>query len=164
MSTPAAGRGGTPPRPAGPPAPRPAQWFIFGPWLYDIDQATRLLADAPRPARPLPVAAWAHAYGLDREPGTDPHTIALIGPGPGFDPAYALGTDLAQPVIIATLTPAGQPPAPLLIDGTHRLYKAHALGVAELPCWVLTAAETEAIRCPSRPRPARTRAVPGGSR
>lgn len=74
-----------------------------------------------------------------------------------------MGTDLSQPVIIATLTPAGQPPAALLIDGTHRLYKAHALGVAELPCWVLTAAETEAIGCPSRPRPARTRAVPGGS-
>lgn len=38
MSTPAAGRGGTPPRPAGPPA-LPAQWFIFGPWLYDVQMA-----------------------------------------------------------------------------------------------------------------------------
>jgi hypothetical protein len=131
--------------------------------LYDIDHAACLLADAPRPARPLPVTAWARALGLDREPGADPHTIALIGPGPGFDPAYALRTDLAQPVIIATLTPAGQRPAPLLVDGMHRLYKAHALGVAELPSWVLTAAETLAIRCPSRPRPARPPATPGGS-
>ena len=147
----------------GRPAPRPAQWFIFGPWLYDIGRATCLLADAPRLARPLPVTAWAYACGLDREPGADPRTIALIGPGPGFDPACALGTDLAQPVIIATLAPAGQRPAPLLIDGIHRLYKAHALGVAELPSWVLTAAETEAIRSPSRPRPARPRAAPGGS-
>jgi hypothetical protein len=163
MTTPAAGRGGRPPRPAGPPAPQLAQWFIFGPWLYDIDHATRLLADEPRPARPLPVAAWARAYGLDREPGADPHTIALIGPGPRFDPACALRTDLTQPLFIATLTPAGQPPAPLLIDGMHRLYKAYALGVAELPGWVLTAAETMAIRCPSRPRPARPRAAPGGS-
>jgi hypothetical protein len=158
MSTPAAGRGGSPPRPAGPPAPRPRQWFIFGPWLYDIGHATRLLADAPRLARPLPVTAWARALGLDREPGADPHTIALIGPG--FDPACAMSTDLDQPVIIATLAPAGQRPAPLLVDGMHRLYKAQALGVAELPSWVLTAAETEAIRQPSRPRP---RAIPGGS-
>jgi hypothetical protein len=124
----------------------------------------RLLAGAPRPDRPLPVAAWARAYGLDRAPGADPHTIALIGPGPDFDPAYALTTDLAQPVIIATLLPAGQPPAPLLIDGAHRLYRGYAEGVAELPCQVLTAAETMAIRQPSRPRPARPRAVPGGSR
>jgi hypothetical protein len=163
MTTPAAGRGGSPPRPGGPPAAQLAQWFIFGPWLYDIDHAARLLADAPRPARPLPVTAWASALGLDREPGTDPHTIALFGPGPGFDPTYALGTDLSRPVILATLTPAGQRPAPLLIDGMHRLYKAHTLGVAELPSWVLTAAETMAIRRPSRPRPARTRALPGGS-
>ena len=73
-----------------------------------------------RPARPLPVTAWASAYGLDREPGADPHTIPLIGPGPGFDPAYAMRTDLTPPVIIATLTPAGQPPAVLLIDGYAR--------------------------------------------
>ena len=67
---------------------------------------------------------------------------------------------LAAAFIIATLAPAGQRPAPLLVDGMHRLYKAQALGVAELPSWVLTAAETEAIRQPSRPRP---RAIPGGS-
>jgi hypothetical protein len=48
-------------------------------------------------------------------------------------------------------------------DGTHRLYKAHVLGLAELPGWVLTAPETETIRRSSRPRPARNRAAPGGS-
>ena len=40
------------------------------------------------------------------------------GPGPGFDPQYAMGTDLDEPVIIATLTsPAGEAAVPLLIDG-----------------------------------------------
>jgi hypothetical protein len=56
-------------------------------------------------------------------------------------------TDLARPVILATLrTRPG--PAALLIDGIHRLYKASATGTAELPACLLTQAETLAIRDP----------------
>ncbi len=55
-------------------------------------------------------------------------------------------TDLTQPVIIATLPGTADGPLALLIDGTHRLYKAHATGVAVLPAGVLTEAETSAIR------------------
>jgi hypothetical protein len=55
---------------------------------------------------------------------------------------------MAQPVIIATVPVSGGPPCPLLIDGTHRLYKAHTTGAAQLPAWVLTPAETLAIRAP----------------
>jgi hypothetical protein len=61
-----------------------------------------------------------------------------------------MGTGLDIPVIVATM------PAvigPLLIDGTHRLCKARALGIAALPAWVLTQAETLTIR--------RTSAHPG---
>jgi|SRR5579875_4162110 len=163
MTTPAAGRGGIPPRPAGPPCPPAAQWFVFGAWVYDIQAAQQALRDAPRPDRLLPVAVWAGAYGLDREPGADPHTIALIGPGPEFDPGYAMGTDLSQPVIVATFTIEGHPDTPLLIDGCHRLYKAHTLGVAELPCQLLTTAETRAIHRPAWRRPPRIPTTPGGS-
>ena len=61
---------------------------------------------------------WARAYGLLPAPGGGPHTVALIGPGPDFDPQYAMDTDLDEPVIIATITsPAGEPAGPLLIDG-----------------------------------------------
>jgi hypothetical protein len=61
---------------------------------------------------------WARAYGLLPAPGGGPHTVALIGPGPDFDPQYAMDTDLDEPVIIATLTsPAGEAAGPLLIDG-----------------------------------------------
>jgi hypothetical protein len=56
-----------------------------------------------------PARAWAA-----------PHTIALISPAPDFDPGYAMGIDLSQPLVIATLTPAGQRLAPLLIDGNAR--------------------------------------------
>jgi hypothetical protein len=44
---------------------------------------------APRPPQPLPVMAWARAYGLIPAPG-GPHAVSLIGPGPDFDPEYAM--------------------------------------------------------------------------
>ena len=99
----------------------------------------------------------------DLRPG-GPHTISLIGPGPDFDPEYAMGTDLDEPVIIATITsPAGEPAGPLLIDGCHRLYKAARLGREHLPSFVLTAAETLAIRRDAVLGPAR-RASGAGDR
>jgi hypothetical protein len=57
-----------------------------------------------------------------------------------------MGTDLDEPVIIATLTsPVGEAAGPLLI-GCHRLYKAARLSREHLPSFVLTATETLAIR------------------
>jgi hypothetical protein len=74
--------------------------------------------------------------------------VCLIGPGPGFDPRYAMTTDLDDPVIIATITTAGGKPAgPLLTGGCHRLYKAAVTG-ADLRSFVLTAEETLSIRHP----------------
>jgi hypothetical protein len=145
VTTPAHGRGGsTPPRP--PATGKPQQWFVLRPWVFDVTAAIALLRAAPRPPLPLPVEPWARAYGLLPAP-RDPHTVSLIGPVPGFDPEYAMGTDLDEPAIIATITsPAGESAGPLLIDGCHRLYKAARLGREHLPSFVLTAAETLTIR------------------
>jgi hypothetical protein len=56
-------------------------------------------------------------------------------------------TNPDEPVILATLTgPGGEPAGPLLIDGCHRLYKAAMTRRAEIPAFVLTAAETLLIR------------------
>ena len=94
--------------------------------------------------------------------GTSPRSVPLLGPGPGFDRDYAMTTDLAIPVIIATVpVPGGIPPAPPLIDGTHRLYKATVQGRAHLPAWILTQAETLAIRHRPRARPAARQIPPG---
>jgi hypothetical protein len=99
----------------------------------------------------LPARPWASAYGLIRDPASGPQTICLIGPGPGFDPGYAMTTSLDDPVIIATITTAaaGEPAGPLLIDGCHRLYKAAVTGREHLPSLWLTAAETLAVRRPA---------------
>jgi len=90
---------------------------MLRPWLFDVTAAIELLRRVPRTARPLPVMAWARAYGMIPGPGSRPHSVRLIGPGPGFDPDYAMTTDLDGPVIIASITVVGAPPAPLLIDG-----------------------------------------------
>ena len=141
------------PDPPSPP-PGPAQWFVFAGWVFDVTAATAIIRAEPRDTVSLPVEPWARAYGLDRDPGDDTATIPLLGPGPGFNRAYAMTTDLTQPVIVATLSVAGDEPAPLLIDGTHRLYKAHATGAAQLAAWVLTDTETLTIRAPRGSRAA----------
>ena len=110
MTTSADGRGGRPP-PRLPAPGKPQQWFVLRPWLFDVTVATRLLRAALRPARPLAVEPWARAYGLYPDPGGSPYSVPLIGPGPDFDPLYAMGTDLDEPLIIASVTAdgSGQP-------------------------------------------------------
>ena len=152
-------RGGSvPPRP---PAGKPQQWFVLRPWVFDVTLAGVLLRAAPRPPVPIPVAAWARAYGLARDPGSGRHAISLIGPGPDFSPEYAMTTDPDEPVILATLAGAGGEPTPLLIDGCHRLYKAAVTGRAEIPAFVLTAAETLLIRSDAVLGPPRPAQPPG---
>ena len=156
MTTPDGSRGGSvPPRP---PAGKPQQWFTLRPWVFDVALAGVLLRAAPRPPVPIQVADWARAYGLARDPASGRHAISLIGPGPDFSPEYAMTTDPGEPAILATLADASGELTPLLIDGCHRLHKAAMTGQAEMPAFVLTAAETLLIRSDALlgqpPRPA----------
>ena len=159
MTTSDDGRGGSvPPRP---PAGKPQQWFTLRPWVFDVTMAGALLRAAPRPPRMISVDAWARAYGLIREPGSGRHAISLIGPGPDFSPGYAMTTNPDEPVLLATLAHASGETSPLLIDGCHRLYKAAVTGRAEIPAFVLTAAETLLIRSDAVLGPARPAPPPG---
>lgn len=88
------------------------------------------------------------AYGLAAPDGAVP----LLGIGPGFDRDCAMRTDLAGPLILATLDDEAGEPYSLLIDGTHRCYHAHAEGRTHLPGYVLNAAESLAIRSRIRAR------------
>jgi hypothetical protein len=124
---------------------RPAQWFYFGPWAFSIDEAEALIAAQPRKPASLDADAWANAYGLTHIDDPNPTTVNLIGPTrAGLNRAYAMGTDLTKPVLVATLQASGEP-APLFIDGIHRLYRAWRENAASLPAHVLTAAETQQI-------------------
>jgi hypothetical protein len=127
----------------------PKQWFQFGAWLFDVDKAQALLAKHPREPEAVPVGPWARQYGLDLigEPGAVP----ILGVGPDFDREYAMTTDLHEPVIVATLHHPERGDSVLLIDGTHRLYRAYQEGITELPGYVLNVAESLAIRL-DRPR------------
>ena len=105
------------------PARRPRQpgrqWFRFGPWMYDVGPATRLLRAAPRP----PAAAAGHGLGTRLRADPRPRHQAARGrpdrPRPRTStPATRWPLTSDDPVIIATLTAAGGEPAgPLLIDG-----------------------------------------------
>lgn len=68
-----------------------------------------------------------------------------------------MGTDLDEPVIIASITADGSgEPVSLLTGRCHRLYKAARLGREHLPSLVLTTAETLAIRHDAILGPARS--------
>ncbi|MCZ1012017.1 hypothetical protein [Streptomyces lydicus] len=124
------------------------QLFLYGKWLFNIDQAQALLKEHPRDAKPTPVADWAAAYHLDRlTPDYDgARWCPVFGPDQSaFNAERALQTDLNKPVIIATLEFDGRP-AVLLIDGVHRMYRAMTECRATLPAHTLTTAETARIR------------------
>ncbi|OLO26001.1 hypothetical protein PZ61_0237110 [Streptomyces sp. MNU77] len=124
------------------------QLFKYGRWLFDIDGAMRLLEKRPRTAEQAPVDDWSAAYHLSllRPDYDGPSWCPVFGPDQShFSAEHAMGTDLSQPVIIATLE-FDSGPARLLIDGVHRMYRAMVEGCPTLPAHVLTVAETATIR------------------
>lgn len=118
------------------------QVFIFVAWLFSIDQAEELLRNNRREVVQIEITGWVRSFGLDTH-GTD--RVPLIG-GPDLDRAYAMTTNLEQPLILATLHAPGRELENLLIDGWHRAFKAYAQGRTHLPAYVLTPAESLAIR------------------
>jgi hypothetical protein len=126
------------------------QWFRFGGWIFDIDRAQALLAERSREPKPLPVMPWVRQFGLDLL--DEPSRVPIVGVGPEFNREYAMTTDLTQPLIVATLHLPGSGNSSLLIDGTHRLYRAHREHVAELPAYVLDVNESLVIRLDQRSR------------
>jgi len=117
------------------------QHFQFGPWLFNVNTARAIIAERPRDVRFLPVEPWAYFYGLDN---TD-EAVSVFSVQ-DLDRDYAMITDLDEPVLVATLRSSLSKHFPLLIDGTHRLYKAYVQGVAKLPAYVLDVDESLAIR------------------
>lgn len=63
----------------------------------------------------------------------DVSTLVSENPFRG-DPLYAVTTDLTQPLIVVNLSNG----LDKLIDGTHRLYKAHKLGIKVIKAYYLS--------------------------
>jgi hypothetical protein len=106
----------------------PGQVFDFGRFRYNIDAAQALLRAHPRPPVQVPVAALQGFFGLG---------IVIV------DTAYAAGTDLIEPLILAPLPDVA---GALVIDGWHRVWRALDENIPALPGYLLTAEETASIR------------------
>ncbi|UQU66797.1 hypothetical protein COUCH_11235 [Couchioplanes caeruleus] len=57
-------------------AARQPQRFHFGPWVFDIDAALKLIAATPHETQQLDVQAWATAYSLHHL--DDPQRLAVL--------------------------------------------------------------------------------------
>jgi len=55
---------------------------VLRPWLFDLTAAIGLLRRVPRPAQPLPVMAWARAYGMIPSLDSSPQSVPLQGDAP----------------------------------------------------------------------------------
>lgn len=124
------------------------QTFRYGAWVFDIDKALDIIEATPRGSKLTSVADWVSAYHLDLlrpdhdgQPGRP-----IFGPDQSyFNVDHAMQTALGTPVIIGLMEFDGKP-AQLLIDGTHRMYRAMMTGADTLPAYFLTVAETAQIR------------------
>lgn len=98
-----------------------------------------MVAERPHRLSRLPIEGWVDFYAL--RDGAVPIFGAY-----DIDEAYAITTDLSNPVLVGTMRNDRDRPFPLLIDGLHRVYHAHSEQLPYLPAYVLTAQETLAIR------------------
>lgn len=137
------------------------QYFTFGPFVYDIDKALRIItADPNRDTTPLDVAHWAKSLSVEKslaEYMAEGRIPLLRGE---LDEEYArTRADLTIPVIVGDLRlkEDGGDPGFMLIDGTHRLRRAFLEGRESIDAYVLTLAETLKIRSNSYRGPGRTR-------
>ena len=100
-------------------------------WGWDVERALAITADQ-EPVDTITVAEAAPMLRMIR-----------------VDSEHAKTADLSRPVI-AILMPGGPDKGwgHMLIDGWHRLHRAHADGVPELPCILLTEQQERDCRDP----------------
>lgn len=106
---------------------RPPQTFASMGFVWNVDQAWRLAAGRP-PGTRLPVAqlrSYLGAMAIDEK-----HALSKA-------------TDLAQPLLAVRI--AGLEGV-FVIDGWHRVFKALARGVPDLPTVVLNETEEQLVR------------------
>ena len=104
-----------------PAAPR-AEIFEWGAYLYDIARAKSEAAARPHEQVMIPVASWATMLGVMR-----------------IDADHVPTRPLDEPLLLVRL--GDHSDTVMVIDGWHRIAKAHAAGIEGLPGLLL---DTEA--------------------
>ena len=127
--------------------------FTYGIWAWDIkaiwdtlegSSPTGLYTRIKAGAEMLPVKKW-HDMFLGNNA-----SMGLIR----VDEEYAKTVDITRPIILVMAGGAKEEwgleqdiePMAMIIDGWHRLHKAHTDGVERLPCILLTLEEETAVR------------------
>jgi hypothetical protein len=110
--------------------------FRFLGWAWDVTKARRLIDDGVGTRVELPVADWARLVGL----------IAV-------DPDHAATVNLDQPVVLVDIADTGGlMVGPFVIDGWHRIYRAHREGRSHLPAYLLDPAAEARVRLQTKIR------------
>lgn len=126
---------------------RGCQTFRFLAWQWCIDTADALTRDNPQAAifyPQSPITKLAKFLPLaEQRPGF----IQLIRID--VNTAYAMTTDLTQPIIVAPLgSDTSEECGAIPIDGWHRIYHALVEGRTHLPMLLLTPETEQAARIP----------------
>jgi hypothetical protein len=104
-----------------------AEIFEWGAYRYDIARAKTEAAARPHERAMIPVASWATMLGVMR---IDPHHVPT--------------RPLDEPLVLVRL--GDHPETVMIIDGWHRIAKAHAAGIERLPGMLLDATAERAAR------------------
>jgi hypothetical protein len=117
------------------------QFLPFG-MRWDIVKVRFLIEKTNKWQAVLNVPDAARFLGLDYPPISDeePKRFRRFASGFYVDPETAMSDkiDTNIPVIVANLQDDEVGDATLLIDGLHRLYKAHQEEKETIPCYILT--------------------------
>ncbi len=113
--------------------------FQFARNQWDVAQAKELIRS--KRSRKVATMAISGVADLVGKPPVDGEFSIHIGVTVNWDLAASDDVDLNIPIILVPYRDSFIP-----IDGWHRIAKAVRKGVAELPCVVLTKAETKLIK------------------
>lgn len=109
------------------------QTYQFGPLLFSVAEAERILAHAPREVKHVSPTRWAANFGL-------------VGGDARIDHVYAMTrTDPDRPVFVGWLEPMHGPTFTVVFDGCHRMYRAYLEQRRAVPAYEFTIEETQRI-------------------
>lgn len=104
----------------------PWNTYRLGPWRFDLEEARRIVDDG-RPTSPVAVDRGV-PFGIRYYEEHLPHV------------------DMTDPVLVAfPRFEDGSVPGPMIIDGWHRIARAHQEGIETLEAYSLTPDETDQI-------------------